>query len=257
MRPLVSVVGLLLVSATPAWVSAQERPFAFAFSPAAWARDGALVFATPAYTDAAPSGLGRDGFENQLGLEARVARRLSLLGDVSVGDASARGSVTQFRAEALFSVLGGGRPFQLAAGSGYRRELDGTSVWLGRMVAERGFESGRVLADVRLEKAFAKGRDGVDVIVTLAATRALGRGFSGGAEMVGEDIEALFEKDEAEGGGRILLGPSLHWRRGDGRLLANAAGGPVLLVNANGRLSTAPRTLGSGFAIRASLAYVF
>jgi hypothetical protein len=247
----------LLLLAVPLSVSAQERPFAFAYAPSAWSRDGALAFVAPAYADAAPRAVGRDGFQNQLGLEARVARRLALLGDVSFGETSGAASAAQFQAEALYNVLGDTSRFRLAAGSGYRREGEGHSVWLGRVVGERAFASGRVLADLRLEKPFVEGRDEIDVIVALAAARRFGRGVSGGVEVVGEDLEALWEPEEAEGGGRILIGPSLHWRRRDGRLSATAAGGPVLRVNANPLSSLAPRALGNGYAVRVSVAYVF
>jgi hypothetical protein len=143
------------------------------------------------------------------------------------------------------------------AGSGYRHEAEGASVWLGRVAGERAFDSGRLLGDVRLGKPLVKGRDPLDVIVTLAASRRVGRGFSAGAELVGEDLEAIWEPEEAEGGGRVLAGPSVHWRRADGRLTATLAGGPVLRINPNRRASPAPRTLGNGFAARMSLAYVF
>jgi hypothetical protein len=236
---------------------AQDRPFAFAYSPGAWKQDGTLVFVAPGYADAAPSGVARDGFESRFGLETRFSKRLSLLGGVSFAEAPEAGSAANFQLEALYDVLGGAGGFRLAAGSGYRREGEGASVWLGRVVGERSFNGGRLLGDLRLEKPFIEGRDAMDVIVTLAAARHLGRGFSAGAELVGEDLEALWEVEEAEGGGRILIGPSLHWRRADGRFVATLAGGPVFRFNANRQESLAPRNLGNGFAVRVSLAYVF
>ncbi len=86
---------------------------------------------------------------------------------------------------------------------------------------------------------------------------ALGRGFSFGVEAVGEDLEAFWEQNEAEGGARVLMGPSLHWVRPDHRLLATLAGGPVFRYRENPQASPAPRSLGNGYAVRASLAVVF
>ena len=247
----------IAVALAPWAAQAQDRPFAFTFSPGAWNRDGALVFVAPGYADAAPSGIARQGFESRLGLEAKVGQRFSVLGDIGVGEAPQAGQAAQLQAELLYDVLGGARRFRLAAGSGYRREADGTSVWLGRAIGERGFETGSALGELRLEKPFAAGRDELDLIVTLAASRRLGRGFSAGAEVVGEDLEALWESEDAEGGGRLLAGPSVHWRRKDGKLAATVAGGPVFRVNANPRDSLAPRSLGHGFAVRLSVAYIF
>jgi hypothetical protein len=253
--------GLLLSALSILWpfaVVAQDRPFAFVSSPASWERDGALVFFEPAFADSTPETVARDGFGSRMGFEARVARRVFLVGDVSFADSGAGRSLTTFTTEALIDLFpGAASGFHLAAGTGYRREAAGTSVWIGRLVGERLLSSTRLLGDLRFEKAFAAGRDEVDAIVTLAASRLLGKGFSFGAEVVGEDLEALWETDEAEGGARILAGPSLHWARPDRRLLATLAGGPVFRIHSNTQTSPAPRDLGNGYAVRASVAYVF
>jgi len=256
--------GLVLSVLAGSWAfaaAAQDRPFAFASSPAAWERDGALVFVEPAWADAAPAAMARDGFASRLGFEARVARRVLLVGDAGFARSENEDSPVDFRAEALFDLRqGAGSGFHLAAGTGYRREATGTSVWLGRLVGERVLGAARFLGDLRLEKAFASEgseRDDVDAIVTLAAARQLGRGFSFGVETVGEDLEAFWEQNEAEGGARVLVGPSLHWVRPDHRLLATLAGGPVFRFRESTQTSPAPRSLGNGYAVRASLAVVF
>ncbi|HSS76886.1 MAG TPA: hypothetical protein VLV54_09080 [Thermoanaerobaculia bacterium] len=242
----------------PLAAAAQDRPFAFVSSPAAWDRDGALVFFEPAFADSAPEAMARDGFGSRMGFEAKVARRVLLVGDVSFADSAAGTSRTTFTTEALVDLLpGAASGFHLAAGTGYRREETGTSVWIGRLVGERILTSTRLLGDLRFEKAYAPGRDNLDTIVTLAASRFLGKGFSLGAEVVGQDLEALWETDEAEGGARVLAGPSLHWVRPDHRLLATLAGGPVFRIHSNTQTSPAPRSLGNGYAVRASVGYVF
>jgi len=247
----------LLSILCPLAAVAQDRPFAFVSSPAAWDRDGALVFFEPAFADAAPEAMARDGFGSRMGFEAKVARRVLLVGDVSFAQ-SDTGSPTTFSAEALVDLLpGAAAGFHLAGGTGYRREASGTSVWIGRLVGERVLTSTRLLGDLRFEKAYAPGRDNLDTIVTLAASRLLGKGFSFGAEVVGQDLEALWEPNEAEGGARVLAGPSLHWVRPDHRLLATLAGGPVFRIHSNSQTSPAPRSLGNGYAVRASVGYVF
>jgi len=253
--------GLLLSALSILWpfaAAAQDRPFAFVSSPASWERNGALVFFEPAFADATPENVARDGFGSRMGFEARVARRVFLVGDVSFADSATGTSRTTFTTEALVDLLPDSTSgFHLAAGTGYRREETGASVWIGRLVGERRLSSTRLLGDLRFERAFAAGRDSLDTIVTLAASRLLGKGFSFGAEVVGQDLEALWEPDEAEGGARVLAGPSLHWARPDHRLLATLAGGPVFRINSNNQTSPAPRSLGNGYAVRASVGYVF
>src|SRR4029077_2529547 len=169
--------GLLLSALAVLWpfaAAAQDRPFAFASSPAAWERDGALVFIEPGWADAAPEAMSRDGFASRMGFEAHVARRVLLVGDVGFAQ-SAESSPVDFRAEALFDLRqGAGRGFHLAAGTGYRREATGASVLLGRLVGERVLTSYRLLGDLRLERAFEtedEDRDELDAILTLAASR--------------------------------------------------------------------------------------
>jgi hypothetical protein len=215
------------------------------------------MFLEPAYADAVPAGIARDGFASRMGFEARVSSRVLLVGDVRFAR-SEDDSPADYSAEALFNLRpSAGSGFRLAAGTGYHHEASGTSVWIGRLVGERVLTSTRFLGDLRLEKAFDSDRDEVDAIVTLGATRQLGRGFSGGVEIVGEDLEGLWEAEEAEGGARLLAGPSFHWIRPDHRLMATLAGGPVFRFRENTRSSTAPRNLGNGYAVRAALAVVF
>jgi hypothetical protein len=124
--------GLLLSALSilgPLVAAAQDRPFAFVSSPAAWDRNGALVFFEPAFADSAPEAMVRDGFGSRVGLEAKVARRVLLVGDIGFAD-SQTGSLTTFSAEALVDLRPGvvGSGFHLAAGTGYRREAEGASV---------------------------------------------------------------------------------------------------------------------------------
>ena len=63
-------------------------------------------------------------------------------------------------------------------------------------------------------------------------------------ELLAEDLEALWEADETEGGARMMIGPSLHYRTA-GRLEANVAGGPIFLLRGTRGGSDALRALGN------------
>jgi len=52
------------------------------------------------------------------------------------------------------------------------------------------------------------GRDEADIMTALALSYAFADEFRGGLEVAGEDLEGLFESEEAEGGAKILFGPT-------------------------------------------------
>jgi hypothetical protein len=52
----------------------------------------------------------------------------------------------------------------------------------------------------------------------------------GGVEAVGQDLEGLWETDEAEGGAKVLIGPSLNFVPKGSRLSFSLCAGPILYV---------------------------
>ena len=59
-----------------------------------------------------------------------------------------------------------------------------------------------------VEVPLSEVRDEVDLIVGLAALRPVGGGVHLGAEVMGEDLEGFWEEDEAEGGAKLVAGPT-------------------------------------------------
>jgi len=146
--------------------------------------------------------------------------------------------------------------FSLGANVGWRHEYTGANVGLLRLVGARGTARSSIAADLLLEHPYAAGRDGLDVITTVGASRALSSRVWLGVEAVGSDLEGFFDREEAEGGATLLVGPSVaiglaeRWRLVVG-------GGPVLRVTNN----AAPTPMGvsplapqrSGYVLRTSL----
>ena len=64
-----------------------------------------------------------------------------------------------------------------------------------------------------------------------------------GVEAIGEDLEGFWEADEAEGGARLLVGPSLHVSPHKQRWQLIATGGPLFHPTDTGRSSSAFRDL--------------
>jgi hypothetical protein len=97
-------------------------------------------------------------------------------------------------------------------------------------------------------------------MTTLGIARQLGPAVRFGIESVGEDLEGLFEADEAEGGAKVMVGPSLTLQPRAARWAVSMVAGPVLRVSrssAPGFDSGAPRDLsaGTGYVVRTSLGY--
>jgi hypothetical protein len=82
-----------------------------------------------------------------------------------------------------------------------------------------------------------------------------------GLELIGEDLEGFWEQDEAEGGARLLAGPSIRIAPRSQRWQASIAGGPVVHATRSSVRSGATRSLPvgnrDGYAVRASLTYGF
>lgn len=108
--------------------------------------------------------------------------------------------------------------FDLGVSAGYIRELKEANLVTWALQASK--EVGKVLIGTTayFEKAFAPGRDAVDVIVTAGAAYRLSDSIGVALEYQGQDLEDLWEEEEAEGGARHLLGPSLTFSPFEGRV---------------------------------------
>ncbi len=67
-----------------------------------------------------------------------------------------------------------------------------------------------------LEIPTARGRDAVDLVVALAASYRVARWARVGLELEGQDLEGFWEPQEAEGGAKLVLGPTAWFRVWDG-----------------------------------------
>lgn len=131
--------------------------------------------------------------------------------------------------------------FAFGTALGFRHEYSGADVGLARVAGARSTDHSALAADVLIEHPFVSGRDGVDVITTIGAARALTQRVWLGVEAVGSDLEGFWDSEEAEGGATVLVGPTLavgvsdHWRLVVG-------GGPVFRATTDRQ----PAALASG-----------
>jgi hypothetical protein len=255
--------GLLLVFlvTVSTMAEAQIRPFAFTVTTMG-AADGEdwTAFYDAGYAERTSDPFGFGGLEQRLGIQGRLGAGFTVVGRVGFGvDPGNDGRNTE-EAEVLKDVLAPASGLRLAVGVGARREWQGGTVALARVSLGRASPGSLLFGNLRLERPLVEGRDTLDVITTFGWMLRAGQALRLGVEAVGEDLEGLWEKEEAEGGAKLYLGPALHWARPGERLWASLGGGPILYAKRNERSSLAPRPLGAdgnGFTVRFSVGYVF
>jgi hypothetical protein len=261
---LIRAIPVLALSAlfSPTLLAAQARPFIYTFVPAAPGGTRAVVYADLGYGKDLFSALGPERLEQRAGVQLALGSRVTLA--VQAGWAANDAAVTSraaAQAEAFVSLLSPRSRALVAVGVGGLRDYGGIGVGLARIVA--GFRGARyeLAGNLRLERPFVsdtdgEARDAVDVITGLGFTHRIGDAFRVGFESVAEDLEGFFEAEEAEGGAKLMIGPSLglapersHWQ-------LIVGGGPVFRLTQSSVLgSSAPRDLRTGYVIRTSVGY--
>lgn len=248
-----------------AGAGATDRAFVFSVIPDRGQDRNAFAFTESSMGDPGASRLVGDGLEQRFGFQARVGKRWTLLASALVPISEETRGGTTGRAEALFDFFSRGDStsgLTIAAGGGAQREPGGVNVLLARGVFDLTRPRFRTTANMVFEKPLADRRDAVDALTSVGVGLRLTDRFDAGIEMLAEDLEGLWEAEEAEGGARMMIGPSLHYRTA-GRLEANLAGGPIFLLRDTRRGSDALRALGNtstqdrGYVLRASIAYRF
>jgi hypothetical protein len=259
---------MMLVCAIAAQtVYAQERPFQFTITAPTTTEHGATVdYGVGVGEHDFVSGV-EHGFEQQVNLQADLTRGLRFVGGFSVAlDQAPNGTSSSAYAELLVNVLHANKGrSNLAVGGGILHEYTGTDVLRGRIAAGHDFASSRLHANLLFEHPLGTStstsgvpRDSLDLITSVGWMVQATPALHVGVEAIGEDLEGFWDAEEAEGGARLLVGPSLyvqppgrHWRLG-------VTGGPVIRATHSDLQSGAPRDLPSGgFAIRTSLGYLF
>jgi len=150
----------------------------------------------------------------------------------------------------------------VAGGGGFRQEWDGTRVLIGRVLAGSDLGRGRLQGSLVLERCVSSTlrHDGADVITSLGWSRAIGSRVSAGVEGIGQDLEGLWDPAEADGGAKLLVGPSLHAHSPSGNWVASVTAGPVVQTVSNVSPRNAPAAMspssGHHFGIFASASWV-
>jgi hypothetical protein len=257
---------VVVVTAAPAGAqghtSVEDRQFVFSVSTLPTQVPHATVQLDTGFGEGAFDVTDSDRPEQRLGVQAALGHRLTFLGRIGVSTSEGDVRSSQ-QGELLFSFLE--RPKtqgSFAMGVGMRHDSMGVNVLLGRIAAGRAFDAWRLDGNALFEKPFSTGRDAVDLITTFGVSRRLSSAVYTGVELIGEDLEGFWEVEEAEGGARLLIGPSLRIAPPAKRWQVSAASGPIIHATRSGRSSDAARGLPSsnghnGYAVRLALSYGF
>jgi hypothetical protein len=165
-------------------------------------------------------------------IEARTPSNLVVRSTRGSVDVTAGG-----RRYATFQQLEVLRPFargagrDVAVGGGLRRDWSGAQTFVARVVAGLSVGGGRLDGNVVVEKTMASGRDAADVVTTVGWSRPITGRVAIGVEGIGQDLEGFWSREEADGGARLMIGPTVHLGSA-GRWSATIAGGPLLRSSA-------------------------
>jgi hypothetical protein len=243
------VASLLLCAAAP-HARGQDRPFVFSMitAPEASKPTVALVYDV-GVGDTAFSSTQSNGPEQRIAVQASIGR-WTFVGRVGTALTDATYQTSQ-QGEVLYSLFTqASSGVAVAVGGGMLREPGGSTVALARVVAGREFGAWRLHGNLLFQKATATGRDPLDLVTTVGWARRLGGSVSLGVEGIAEDVEGFWDPAEAEGGARLLVGPSLHVAPAGRRWQFSVAGGPMFHPSDTGRRSGALRDLPQSGAAR-------
>ena len=204
---------------------------------------------------------GYDGFGQQLSLKGYLGSKFTIYANAAFGIANDQGNVVSAQqAEIIRDFVGGKNALglRLGLGLGINRDYSDVKSLLSRVTLSYEALRWKAGGNLLFEKALTGNRDNIDIITSLGFHYQLFNNFYGGFEAVGEDLEGFWDDEEAEGGAKIFIGPSLNLAPTSSRFSFSLSGGPVFYATQNEATSLeAIRELPSqnGLTIRAKISF--
>lgn len=212
------------------------------------------------YGDKVAGPFGFDGVAQQFAVKGYLGSRFTLYAHAAFGFAAGENVMSAQQAEVLRDFIGGkrGQGLRLGAGLGIGRDFSNVKNALGRITASYVTGNLKAGGNLLFEKAFSGDRDAIDVITSLGVQYRLLGQLYGGVEAVGEDLEGFWDEEEAEGGAKLLIGPSLNMVPRNSRFSFSLSGGPVFYathstVTTPGAIRELPSE--SGLTVRAKVVF--
>ena len=213
------------------------------------------------YGERVTGAFGFDGLGQQLGVKGYLGKQFTLLAHAAFGFTGGSEVSTAQQVEVVHDFFGGkkGQGLRLGVGLGAGKDFGNVGSALSRItLAYEGYRW-KACGNILFEKAFAANRDNIDIISSIGFHHLLFGRLYGGFEAVGEDLEGFWDKEEAEGGAKLLVGPSLNMSTDNQKIVFSVSGGPVFYATNNqtsnlGALRELPSQ--SGLTLRARVAYI-
>ncbi len=203
---------------------------------------------------------GYDGIGQQLAVKGYLGKRFTLYANASFGFPGQEQVASAQQAEIIRNFIGGRKMLglRLGVGVGVRRDYSNVKSLLSRITASYDAPRWKAGGNILFEKALAENRDEIDVITSLGFHYRLFGNLYGGMEAVGEDLEGFWDENEAEGGAKLLVGPSLNMSPKNSRFSFSVSGGPVFYATHS--LVTNPEAIRelpsqSGLTVRARIIF--
>jgi hypothetical protein len=255
--------GVLIATVLVCCLSqAQDRPYLFSASHPTPKYGHLLAEVEVGYGVRAARPFGEDGLEQRTGITFGLSDMVSVFATAGMLiDRETKFQGGLFQGEVRARLLEADSQWvNLSLGAGYIREYLGANVLFGRIVVARDFSRFNISANTVFEKAFVEGRDAIDVITSLGFSYGISENFRPAVEVLGEDLEGFFDPTEAEGGARLLVGPTLHFLAFDKAVQITVGGGAIFYLTQNAPtnvIQTKPAYNKNGFSVRCSLVYGF
>jgi hypothetical protein len=215
------------------------------------------------YGERAAGPFGYDGMDHQLAIKGYLGNRFTFYANTALGFARNGSINSSQQAEVLHDFVGGrqtqGARFGL--GVGVNRDFTNVGAVFSRVTASFDAAAWRLGGNLKFEKAFDKARDGIDLVTSVGVQHRISGPFFAGLEAVGEDLEGFWEADEAEGGAKLLVGPSINMTPNNSRFSFSVCGGPVFYATRSQAItSNAIRDIGTissqnGYTVRAMVSF--
>lgn len=111
----------------------------------------------------------------------------------------------------------GSLPVDAGVSFGFMQETAGIPVIQAGGILSKEFSRLNFTSNILFEKAFQERRDEIDMFITAGLSYKITEWLRTGIEYAGQDLEDLWEKEEAEGGARHIIGPVSVLRFNKGR----------------------------------------
>ncbi len=177
---------------------------------------------------------GNEGVGQQVGVKGYLGKQFTLYAHAAFGFTSQDNVTSAQQVEIIHDIIGGkkNQGLRLGIGLGANKDFSNIGSILSRVTISYDAQRWKAGGNVLFEKAFGANRDKIDIISSFGFHHIIIGKLYGGFETVGQDLEGLWS-DEAEGGAKILVGPSLNMTTNNSRISFSLSGGPVFYASRN------------------------